>query len=285
MERRLFVLAASAFIVAAVLGSAWITGQFTTPAVDRAHGYVSELAARDQPWTRLFRVSDGLAGLACVSGVLLLPRAAREWQGWLALAAFGLLTSASAVFPLDCAVLSDPACGLREPSWPHRLHTLAGSLSTVCGLAAMVLLGLRWRSWVAWSLTWLSAAATVLMVGALTTGQGVGIAHRAQLTMFAVWLVYAALHLLVADEHEAPAPDPAPASEPRAATDVRVDADLGEVLAADPGVALNAGPGLDLGAAAGRAGRTAGRARDRASGRTSGKASGRTRDQARGSCL
>ncbi|TLF57156.1 DUF998 domain-containing protein, partial [Nonomuraea sp. KC401] len=271
MERRLFVLAASAFIVAAVLGSAWITGQFTTPAVDRAHGYVSELAARDQPWTRLFRISDGLAGLACVSGVLLLPRAAREWQGWLALAAFGLLTSASAVFPLDCAVLSDPACGLREPSWPHRLHALAGSLSTVCGLAAMVLLGMRWRSWVAWSFTWLSVGATVLMVGALVTGQGVGIAHRAQLTMFAVWLVYAALHLLVADEHEASAPDLAPASVTHAATGVRGDADLGEVLAPDPGLALNAGPGVDLGAAAGRAGRKADRTTNRATNRARGR--------------
>ncbi|TDD06752.1 alpha/beta fold hydrolase [Nonomuraea deserti] len=271
MERRLVVLAASALIVAAVLGSAWITGQFTTPAVDRAHGYVSELAARDQPWTRLFRVSDGLAGLACVSGVLLLPRAAREWPGWLAVAAFGLFTFASGVFPLDCAALSDPACGLREPSWSHRVHSLAAALSTVFGLAAMVLLGARWRSWVSWLLTWLSVAATLLTVGALAAGQGVGIAHRAQLAMFAVWLVYAALHLLVSDDHQAPVPDlipapvtraregrpatarthAAPSPAPGIAARVPSDGDLGEVLAAGPGMALNAGPGVALGAVAG----------------------------------
>ncbi|MEO3803319.1 alpha/beta fold hydrolase [Nonomuraea sp. B1E8] len=279
MERRLVVLAASALIVAAVLGSAWITGQFTTPAVDRAHGYVSELAARDQPWTRLFRVSDGLAGLACVSGVLLLPRTAREWRGWLAVAAFGLFTFASGVFPLDCAALSDPVCGLREPSWSHRAHTLAAALSTVCGLAAMVLLGARWRSWVSWLFTWLSVAATLLTVGALAAGQGVGIAHRAQLTMFAIWLVYAALHLLVSDDHETPVPNlvpapiprahearpapPAPATAPgvapgaapgaagEAAGGVPPDADLGEVLSAGTGMALNAGPGVALGAVAG----------------------------------
>ncbi|TDD04586.1 DUF998 domain-containing protein, partial [Nonomuraea diastatica] len=283
MERRLVVLAASALIVAAVLGSAWITGQFTTPAVDRAHGYVSELAARDQPWTRLFRVSDGLAGLACVSGVLLLPRAAREWPGWLAVAAFGLFTCASGVFPLDCAALSDPACGLREPSWSHRVHTLAAALSTICGLAAMVLLGARWRSWVSWLFTLLSVAATLLTVGALAAGQGVGVAHRAQLTMFAVWLVYAALHLLVSDDHQAAvpdlapapvsrapgarpaaprtgtapgtAPDTAPEAAPRAAgaaaAGVPPDADFGEVLAAGHGMALNAGPGVALGAVAG----------------------------------
>ncbi|MEO3789826.1 alpha/beta fold hydrolase [Nonomuraea sp. B10E15] len=263
MERRLVVLAASALIVAAVLGSAWITGQFTTPAVDRAHGYVSELAARDQPWTRLFRVSDGLAGLACVSGVLLLPRTAREWRGWLAVAAFGLFTFASGVFPLDCAALSDPACGLREPSWPHRAHTLAGALSTICGLAAMVLLGARWRSWVSWLLTWLSVAATLLTVGALAAGQGVGIAHRAQLTMFAIWLVYAALHLLVSDDHQTPVPILGPASvsrarearpAPPASGTVRGVA-AGAASDAAPGVAAGAAPGIGPGAAGDAAGR------------------------------
>ncbi|MBF8192687.1 DUF998 domain-containing protein, partial [Nonomuraea sp. K274] len=197
MERRLFVLAASAFIVAAVLGSAWITGQFTTPEVDRAHGYVSELAARDQPWTRLFRVCDALSGLACVLGVALVPRVAREWPGWLALAAYGLLIVVAAVFPLDCAPLSDPAC--RAASFGHRVHPLAGGLATSAVLAAMVVLGSRWRSWVSWLVTWLSLAATVLTVTALATGRGAGIAHRAQLTLIAVWLVYVALHLLVAD--------------------------------------------------------------------------------------
>ncbi|MFG1970399.1 alpha/beta fold hydrolase [Nonomuraea fuscirosea] len=202
MERRLFVFAASAFIVAAVLGSAWMTGQFTTPAVDRTDGYVGELAARDQPWTRLFRVSDVLAGLACLLGVTLVPRVAREWPGWLALAAFGLLTVVTGLFPLDCATVSDPLCGRQGASMGHLIHLAAGALGTAAVLAAMALLGVSWRSWVSWLFTWLTLAATVLTVAGLAGGRGAGLAHRAQLTMIAFWLVYVALRLLIADDQE-----------------------------------------------------------------------------------
>jgi hypothetical protein len=206
----LFVLAACAFIVAAVLGSAWVTGQFTTPAVDRTEGYVSELAAVDQPWTRLFRVSDVLSGLACLAGVALVPRVAREWPGWLALAAFGLLTLAAGLFPLDCAALSDPLCGRREASFAHVAHALARVLGTVAVLAAMVLLSARWASRASWLFTWLTLAATLLTAIAQAVGHGVGLAHRAQLTMIAVWLVYVALRLLVADDPEEAGPRIAP---------------------------------------------------------------------------
>ncbi|WP_327583301.1 alpha/beta fold hydrolase [Nonomuraea sp. NBC_00507] len=199
MERRLYVLAASAFIVAAVLGSAWITGQFTTPGVDKTHGYVTELAARDQPWARLFRVSDALSGLVCLLGVALVPRVEREWQGWLALSAYALLTIVAAVFPLDCASLSDPACGRQGLSPAHHVHLLAEALAVGAVVAAMVLLAARWRTRIAWLLTWATLAATALTAAALAAGRGAGLAHRAQLTLIAVWLVYVALRLLVAD--------------------------------------------------------------------------------------
>ncbi|MGW4798071.1 DUF998 domain-containing protein, partial [Nonomuraea sp. NPDC004297] len=200
MERRLFVLAASAFIVAAVLGSAWVTGQFTTPAVDRTEGFVSELAARDQPWTRLFRISDALSGLACLAGVALVPRVAREWPGWLALAGYALFTFLAGVFPLDCATLSNPLCGQRGTSFAHLAHTLAGVLGTVAVLAAMALLSVCWRSRVSLFFTALTLAATLVTAAAQVVGHGVGLAHRAQLTMIAVWLVYVALRLLVGDD-------------------------------------------------------------------------------------
>ncbi|MEW9548828.1 alpha/beta fold hydrolase [Nonomuraea sp. NPDC050783] len=208
MERRLYVLAAAAFIMAAVLGSAWITGQFTTPAVDRANGYVSELAARDQPWAYLFRVSDALAGLACVLGVALTPRVAGEGPGWAALAAYGLLLAAGAAFPLDCAFLSDPVCGGRGLTAGRLAHLVAGALCTAAVLAAMALLAARWRSRAAWLLAGLAAAATALIGAALAAGRGAGLADRVQLTLVAVWLVYVALRLLVADRP--PAGDGAP---------------------------------------------------------------------------
>lgn len=204
------MLAASAFIVAAVLGSAWVTGQFTTPAVDRTEGYVSELAAGDQPWTRLFRVSDVLSGLACLAGVALVPRVAREWPGWLALAAFGLLTLVAGLFPLDCAALSDPLCGRRETSFSHVAHALARVLGTVAVLAAMALLSARWASRASWLFTWLTLGTTLLTAIAQVAGHGVGLAHRAQLTTIAVWLVYVALRLLVADDPEEAGPRIAP---------------------------------------------------------------------------
>ncbi len=193
------MLAASAFIAAAVLYCAWITGQFTTPAVDRAHGYVGELAARDQPWTRLFRVSDVLSGLACLAGVAMVPRVQREWPGWLALAAFGLLTIAGGVFPLDCAVLSAPACGLGSRSFPHHVHVVTGMLATAAVLAAMVLLSIRWRTLTAWLITGLTGALTVFAAIAVAAGQFAGLAQRLQVTLIAGWLVYVALRLLVCD--------------------------------------------------------------------------------------
>ncbi|MGN9779994.1 alpha/beta fold hydrolase [Nonomuraea sp. ZG12] len=199
MERRLYVLAASAFIASAVLYCAWITGQFTTPAVDRAHGYVGELAARDQPWTRLFRASDVLSGLACLAGVAMVPRIEREWPGWLALAAFGLLTVAGGAFPLDCAALSAPACSLGPVSLSHHVHIVTGVLATAAVLTAMVLLGGRWRTRVAWLVTGLTGLLTVLSVAAVAAGQLAGLAQRLQVTLIAVWLVYVALRLLVRD--------------------------------------------------------------------------------------
>ncbi|MFC3540908.1 alpha/beta fold hydrolase [Nonomuraea ferruginea] len=197
MERRLCVLAASAFIGAALLSSAWVTGQLTTPRVDRAHGYVGELAARDQEWTRLFRVSDVLAGLACLAGVALAPRVRQEWQGWLALASAGLLTALAGLFPMDCAVLSDPACVPATLS--HRAHVAAAVLAAVAVPVSMAALSARWRATGAWLLTGLTAVAGVLTLVTAVSGQLAGLAQRGLVTLVAVWLVYVAVRLLESD--------------------------------------------------------------------------------------
>ncbi|NRQ38895.1 alpha/beta fold hydrolase [Nonomuraea sp. NN258] len=184
-----------------MLYSAWITGQFTTPDVDRTQGYVSELAAVDQPWARLFRAGDVLSGLACLAGVALTPHVRGEWPGWLALGGFGLLLAAGGAFPLDCAPISDEECGTAGLSPAHRVHELAGVLGTAAVLAAMVLLAVRWRSWVAWLFTGLTLAATAVLLVAVAAGQWAGIAHRVLMTLIAVWLVYVALRLLITDGH------------------------------------------------------------------------------------
>lgn len=193
------VLAASAFIVAAVLSCAWVTGQFTTPAVDRTGGYVGELAARDQPWTRLFRTTDALAGLACLAGVALVPRARRQWAGWLAMAVFGAFTIAGSVFPYDCAVLSDAGCGRGPLSPAHHAHVAAAVLSAAAVLAAMALLTRRWHAWGASLITGATFGVTALTLAAVASGRLAGAVQRVQVLLVACWLVYLALRLLIAE--------------------------------------------------------------------------------------
>ncbi|MDA0638770.1 DUF998 domain-containing protein, partial [Nonomuraea sp. MCN248] len=205
MERRLCVLAASAFIGAAVLSSAWVTGQLATPRVDRAHGYLGELAARDQPWTRLFRTGDVLTGLACLAGVALAPRVREEWPGWLALGAAGLLTALAGLFPMDCAMISDLTCA--PTSLAHRAHVAAAALAALAVPVAMVVLSARWRAPVAWLLTALTAVAGALTVAASVTGRFAGLTQRGLAALVALWLVYVAVRLLVS-EVTVPLPGP-----------------------------------------------------------------------------
>ncbi|GAA2815774.1 hypothetical protein [Nonomuraea dietziae] len=102
MERRLSLAAACVFAVVAVLVSAWMPGQFTSQALD-LHRLVGQLTVADQEWSALFRACDTVAGLACMAGVALVIRVREEWQGWLAMAMFGLCTAVGGLFPLDCA--------------------------------------------------------------------------------------------------------------------------------------------------------------------------------------
>ncbi|MEV0344517.1 alpha/beta fold hydrolase [Nonomuraea sp. NPDC050680] len=200
MERRLLVLAATAFVVAAVLYSAWMPGQFTSPLADRTAGLVGELAARDQPATRLFRAADVLAGLAIVLGVALTPRVRRERFAWLGVAAFGVLVLAGGLFPLDCAALGDPVCELGPLSLAHHVHAVTGVLATAAVLAAMGLLSRYWDTCVAWLITGTALGVTALTLAAIAGGYPAGLAQRGQATLVAVWLVYVALRLLEADD-------------------------------------------------------------------------------------
>ncbi|WP_431892993.1 alpha/beta fold hydrolase [Nonomuraea sp. bgisy101] len=190
MERRLTLAAACAFVVGAVLYSAWLPGQLAAPALDRLDGYVGELAARDQPWSRMFRACDGLAGLACMGGVALVARVREEWQGWLAMALFGLFTTVAALFPLDCAT-----CGraLSPQAW---LHVPASGAANAAVLVAMVVLSAAWRSAVgcAFAVVMFTASGTTLVADAI--GRYAGLAQRVQVTLIAVWLIYLATRLL-----------------------------------------------------------------------------------------
>ncbi|MFI6295522.1 alpha/beta fold hydrolase [Nonomuraea sp. NPDC050790] len=200
MERRLIMVSACAFFVAGVVYSAWVPGQLANPAVSAAEGYLSELAARDQPWSPLFRVADILAGLAVVIGVALAPRAPAEWGGWLATALFGAFTIADGAFPLDCAVVSDPACERGPLSLSHHLHTVTSTLAAVAALASMVELARSWRTRAAVVLAGAYALASLLTLVAVTAAHLIGVAQRIQVAVIALWLMYVAARLLAAPQ-------------------------------------------------------------------------------------
>ncbi|MEU4543339.1 alpha/beta fold hydrolase [Nonomuraea dietziae] len=190
MERRLGLAAACAFVVVAVFASAWMPGQFTSQALDLDR-LVGQLTAGDQEWSALFRLCDTVAGLACLAGVALVIRVREEWQGWLAMAVFGLCTAVGGLFPLDCAGCGGPL------SFAHRAHVAASVAANAAVLVAMAVLSARWRSPLTWLLTAATFAATMATFVADAVGRYAGLAQRLQVTLVAVWLLYLATRLLV----------------------------------------------------------------------------------------
>lgn len=123
------------------------------PAILR--GYLSELAAADQPHHLFFRVGDlvaaALIAVTAVTGLSRVPSstAGRWWTA--AYAALSLLAAsiaAGAIFPMDCSPSLDRACAAAEHAGrvtvAHDLHTVAGvgvEIALIGGLfaAAMAL--------------------------------------------------------------------------------------------------------------------------------------------------
>ncbi|GHH62899.1 hypothetical protein GCM10017673_02860 [Streptosporangium violaceochromogenes] len=154
-SRRWRAAAAGAFVLAGLCYGAWVPLQFLNPGAGHPWAYVSELAAVDQPWSWLARAADVLAGLACLAGVALTPCAGfgrAAVAGRFGLALFGGMTIAdAALFPLDCASLSDPSCAAAEAagrvSAAHRIHPLVSSLALAGAAAGLATLpvGAAWR--------------------------------------------------------------------------------------------------------------------------------------------
>ncbi|WP_233188400.1 DUF998 domain-containing protein [Actinomyces qiguomingii] len=115
-------------------------------------GYLSELAAQDQPYQWLFRLGD-LAAAAVFAVIAVLGR--RGWRRWIggraphaaaALALVGVGTVLDTVFNLPCAESRDPVCAA-TPSLVRHLHEAASVLVSVAlvALIALVALGLAER--------------------------------------------------------------------------------------------------------------------------------------------
>lgn len=204
---------AALLLGAASLYALWILGTWVNPALDPLNGYVSELSARDQPGSTLFRTSDAVAGAMAAAAAALggwSERALGRWArlGWVGLAVFGVATTVDVTFtPMDCAPYIDSGCALRElvgaVSAAHQIHAVTSSLAGAGALVGMLGLGLATRNGsvgpgLRWALSWfvITGLATLGTVLALLLGPGAGVAQRLQLLGISGWMLVLGVHRL-----------------------------------------------------------------------------------------
>ena len=192
------VLAALAYVL-------WVIGPWLNPGLDHVNGYVSELAARDQPFSWLFRAGDLVAGtFAVVTAVMALAVRARRPPlvtiGWLGVAVFGVATIVdSGLTPMTCAPYVDTTCALAERAGTlpltHELHAATSSVAVGGAIAGMVGLsavpGITRRHGP--TLLKLEIGATVLTLAAMLLGAYTGVAQRVQVAGISAWLVVLAV--------------------------------------------------------------------------------------------
>jgi hypothetical protein len=197
-------------VLAAVLGCAFLVQGLGHSTLPVAGSLVSELEARSQPGSALFRTATLLSGAATIVFAAgfrhRIPPGALATAGCWAVGLSGLGALADALLPLDCAPSVDAACRRREEhgtlSWPHQAHTWSSVLGTAALLASLWLLGRHLRHSPGWrrvsvvgrvGFGWLvavSAAVTLMTVFHLP---GAGLAQRLQVLAFSAWLSVLAL--------------------------------------------------------------------------------------------
>ncbi|MFI6086815.1 DUF998 domain-containing protein [Streptomyces sp. NPDC051218] len=204
--------AVSALLVLGALAySMWLIEPFLGTGLSPLSSYVSELAARDQPYGTLFRTTDLTAGLLVLAGAVgalrWLPRRWGTVVGWAGLALFGAATAVDSRLPLSCAPTADAACVAREGAGlvpaAHTAHAVSSSVAVTGALVGMVALTLAARrhgsllsrassSTLLLTLLELAATAwTLAAVAAFDAGLGtwgLGVGQRLQVLLIAVWL-------------------------------------------------------------------------------------------------
>jgi hypothetical protein len=210
---------ATLLVLGALTYTAWALEAVLTTDLAPAHTYVSELAARNQPYGTLFRTTDLLAGtLVWAAGLLASLRLPFPgwWTkaGWAGLVLFGTATAVDSRLPLSCAPTADPACAAQERAGlvpvAHSAHSVSSTVA-LCGiLVAMVALTLTARRYAPGAplarsgpaLVTLELAATAWTLTAIAVqetghdGWGLGVAQRLQVGVIAVWLMVLAASLV-----------------------------------------------------------------------------------------
>jgi hypothetical protein len=192
-------------VLAAVLGCAFLLQGLSRSHLPVAGSLISELEARNQPGSGLFRAATLLSGVVTVlfaAGLRRrLPPGAPGAAGCWAVILFGLGAVADALLPMDCAPSVDSGCRRSEEhgtlSWPHQAHTWSSVLGTAAVLASLWLLGRHLRPSPAWrrvsvvgcvGFVWLVAYSGVVTAMAAFYLPGVGVAQRIQVLAFSAWL-------------------------------------------------------------------------------------------------
>lgn len=194
--------------IGALLYMAWTIEALVLPErFDPLTSYVSELSARDQAGSWLFRLTDATAGACIAIGAFaasLRSYAARI--GWFALAGFGAATVVDTVFPMACAPSQSDACAVADRAntlgWVHTAHSVT---STTAGLLLVVAVVLLTKALVARRTRWsvpMAMIATVVCVTSIwslaesldqlldASGYAlVGLAQRVQLVATFAWLM------------------------------------------------------------------------------------------------
>ncbi|MGW5732206.1 MULTISPECIES: DUF998 domain-containing protein [Streptomyces] len=199
----------------AVAYSAWLLEAFLGTGLSPLSSYVSELAARDQPFGTLFRTTDLIAGLLVLAGavgaLLWLPRRWSTVVGWAGLALFGAATAVDSRLAMSCAPTADAACAARERAEllpaTHAAHVVSSGVAMTGALVGLVALTFAARRHgllpslakpAGMLLVLLELAATVwtlASIAAFDAGYGtwaLGLGQRLQVLLIALWLGYLA---------------------------------------------------------------------------------------------
>ncbi|KXO98273.1 DUF998 domain-containing protein [Tsukamurella pseudospumae] len=193
----------------AVLYSTWLIASLLGSELSPLTSFVSEVGASGQPYAKLFRATDLLAGTAFVVAGALAWRAARPapWTArgaLIGLLVLGAATMCDALMPLSCTPTADAACAAREAAglvpFTHVGHAVSSGIAGFGGVVAV----LGWALWRRGSgfdgarlplgagLAFLLATAWTL-VAMLEPALYLGLAQRAQILALTLWLVLVAL--------------------------------------------------------------------------------------------
>ncbi|WP_172831642.1 DUF998 domain-containing protein [Mycobacterium asiaticum] len=208
-------VAVAGALLGAALYSNWVLEVAFTRTLPDPDLYISELAAADQPHGEWFRAGDVAASIvlvvAAAAAFVGVPRSRWSSRGWWALVVFAVATVFdSTVWRLVCAPSSDAVCKAREATGTvpigHQLHWLSSGVVLAAAIASLLAFAIadvredapspirRMGLFMLGALigTAILTGVAILLDSADDVGV-VGVAQRAELAVFAGWLIYVAL--------------------------------------------------------------------------------------------